>query len=90
MKKGWIADNNLIPHKLVAKGTDVSLKIKPFGCWNITDKNQLKVCNLLILSSFLAIHVSTYVNKVQTIVYNSIYFLFMNYLDSTVARYKAF
>ena len=48
LKYEWIADDNPIPHNLVVNGTDVSLEIKPFGCWNITDKTQLNVCNLLM------------------------------------------
>ena len=48
MKKGFIADDNPIRHKLVVNGTDVSLEVRPQGCWNVIDKKELNVCNLLM------------------------------------------
>ena len=50
LKKGFIADDNPIPRKLLVNGTDTSLEIEFNGCWNIIDKNQLNVCYLLIHS----------------------------------------
>ena len=46
----WIADDNPIPHNVEVNGAKLSLEVKPKGCWDITDDNQLNVCNLLMYS----------------------------------------
>ena len=50
LNSGWTADDDPIPHYVKVNGAKLSLAIKPEGCWDITDKRHLIVCNLLMYS----------------------------------------
>ena len=51
MENRWVADDNPITHIFETTDNSVCFDVIPKGCWTIIDKNQLCVCNNLLMDS---------------------------------------
>ena len=51
MENRWVADDNPIAHTFATTDTSVCFDVIPKGCWTTTDRDQLCVCDNLLMHS---------------------------------------